>query len=149
MRKIDTPSVRAPRYLRATALTVIAVSVLPALFMALGWADYYSPDWDPKGDSGAVQGLAFFSGIAAFAITFAAGAFPATAAFLWKQGRYEKPQFYKVLRIWLAIPSLVAALAISALSGSLLMFIPIGLLFFCVVALLAFPFAPLWFWLSQ
>jgi hypothetical protein len=139
----------APRYLRATLLTVAVVSILPVVLLAAGLHAYHSPDWDPQGDSGAVQGLALFGFIAAAAIAFTASVFPAAGAVIWKQGRFRTSDFYKILSAWLAALALVGGLAISLLSGSLLMAFPLILLIFFLVALFSFPFAKLWMWLAS
>ena len=147
MRQSDQPRLML-RYVRATALTVVAVAILPAAFLGLGYEAMHSPDWDPNGDSGAVQGFLLFFVFAVIAVLYAGAAFPSAAALLNNQGRFSKPEFLRLLRIWLAVLSLFLALAVGAAS-SLVMLVPIGLLLYCVVTLLALPFAHLWFRLAK
>lgn len=136
------------RYARATALTVVAVAAIPGSFLWFSYEAMSSPDWDPNGDSGAIQGFLAFSIAAAIAILYAGAAFPSAALLLTWQGRFAKPEFLRVLRVWLAALSIVVALAIGAIS-SLVMFVPVSLLLYCIVMVLAFPFAHLWYWLAK
>jgi hypothetical protein len=148
MRQTNPPSQRS-KYARATVLTVAATALVPSLFMYLAYDAYRSPNWDPSGDSGAVQG--FFIIFIAFtiAIAFTAAAFPAAAAVLQRQGRFTKSHFFRLLRVWLAILSVIVALVGAWDSGSLFMAIPFGIMLFCFVAILAFPFAHLWLRLAK
>lgn len=135
---------KPPHYLRATLITALAIAALPTLFILVTYREYTSPAWDPNGDSGAVQGLVFFFVAAAISIVFSSVAFPSAATSLHRQGRFSKPQFFKLLRVWLAILCVVVGLGVAGASGSLFMAIPVSLFLFCIVALLAFPFAHLW-----
>lgn len=142
------PSPSLLGYIRATVCTVVAVAIIPLVFVGLGYESMHSPDWDPNGDSGAVQGFVFISLACALAVFFACTAFPLAAARLKKQGRFVKSEFLKLLRIWLAIVSALLGLSLGAM-GSLIMFIPISLLCYCIVSLLALPFAHLWYKLAN
>jgi hypothetical protein len=151
MRQVNVAIIASqpPRYLRATLVTVVPVAVVPALFVIAAYREYTSSGWDPNGDSGAVQGFAFCFVPAAIAIVFSAVSFPIAAASLQRQGRFSKPQFFKLLRVWLAGLSVLVGLTVAGASGSLFMAIPVSLFVFCIVALLAFPFAHLWLNLAR
>jgi hypothetical protein len=149
MLQANSPNQLSLKYFRATALTVIATTLIPLLLMYSAYEDYLSPDWDPNGDSGVVQGFFIFFIAAATAVLFSAIAFPAAASVLQRQGRFSQAHFFRLLRVWLAILSFIVALIGAWFSGSLLIVIPLSVLLFCIVTLLTFPFAHLWLWLAK
>jgi hypothetical protein len=58
---------RLGAYLRASALTAVAVAAVPTLLFALGWWDWNFPEWHSQGDSGVAQGYAILAAMVALA----------------------------------------------------------------------------------
>jgi hypothetical protein len=148
MSKIN-PQSQCAKYARATFFTMAAMTLVLSLFVYLAYDAYHSPTWDPIGDSGAVQGFFIIFIAIAITIAFTAAAFPAAAAVLQRQGRFTQSHFFGLLRVWLAIISIVVALVGAWDSGSLFMAIPFGIMLYCFVAILAFPLAHLWLRLAK
>lgn len=149
MRQASFPPTPSPRYIKATLITAFAVALLPALFLWSAYADYMSPDWDPSGDSGAVQGFIFIGIASALAVSFASVAFPMTARFLHVRGELTASRFVKVLAVWLAVLSGLTGLAAAGALGSFSGFFSVGLMVFAIAGVLALPSAVLWFKLAQ
>lgn len=144
----STPS-SAPRYFRATLVTALTVALLPAGLLWLSYSAYMSPNWEPLGDSGAVQGFAFLGVASAVTIGFVVIAFPMAARFLHTRGEFTTVRFIKVLAVWLASLSALFGFSLGGVLGSLTACFTIGLMLFFIVGLLALPFSPLWFKLAQ
>lgn len=138
-----------PRYLKATAWTAVAVALIPAVLLTLAYIDFQSPQWDPKSDSGAVQGFMIIFLAAAVAVMYVVVAFPAAARILYKRGRLGPGAFSKLLAVWLAATSMVVGGAVSLLLGDLGGWIPLALIMFVMAAVLTMPFMYLWLRLSQ
>ena len=132
------------RYLRATSITVLAVAVVPLLFLAIALFDFSSPDWDSSGDSGVAQGLLVSCVAAALATSFAAVAFPTAAYYLHSRGRYSGTNLFWFLAVLLAVFSFVTALVVSQFLGSLHGFVRLWPILFVVAGALTLPFVWLW-----
>jgi hypothetical protein len=139
----------SPRYLRATLLTVAAVAVLPTSFLVLAYIDYRSPNWDPEGDSGAVQGYMLIFLVTILATSFTAVSFPAAANRLHRRQSLRPAQFFKVLSVWLGIASVLFAVVVSLLIGGLSFILSLSVLLFVLASVLVLPFSPLWLWLAK
>lgn len=138
-----------PRYLRATLATVLAVAVLPVTFLVFAYLDYQSPNWDPDGDSGAVQGFMVIFLATLLVISYVATAFPAAARRLHRLQKLRAGPFVRVLAVWLIFASAILATAVSLLVGGLLLVVPLTFILFCLGAVLCLPFGPFWLWLAK
>ena len=139
----------APKYVRATVFTSLAVATLPTAFLVLAYMDYLSPNWDPVGDSGAVQGFMVIFLAAAMAVGYAATAFPAAARRLFRVQKLRVGTLLGLLAAWLIVASLVFATAASLLVGGLSLLVPLAVIFFVAASVLCLPFTPLWLWLAK
>lgn len=137
------------RYVKATALTVAAVAAIPVAFLVLAYLDYQSPNWDPEGDSGAVQGYMVMALATAMAVGYVAVAFPAVARRLQKTQELRARKFIAALAVWLLAASLIAATGASLLVGGMSLVAPLGALLFVMGSVLCLPFAPLWIRLAK
>lgn len=137
------------KYLKATLLTALAVSLLPLTFLWVAYNDYQSPQWDTSGDSGVAQGIIFIGAAAALALVFASLAFPAAAKLLHRRSQFSRPRFVRVLSVWLATLSFLLAFAIAGILGSLSGAFAMGVVIFGISGFMVLPFTLLWFRLSQ
>jgi hypothetical protein len=139
----------APRYTRATAGTMLAVATLPTAFLVLAYMDYRSSNWDPQGDSGAVQGFMVIFLAAVMSIGYVAVAFPAAARRLHRLEKLRVASLVGLLAAWLIVASLVFATAASLLVGGLTLIFPLAVILYVAASMLSLPFAPLWLWLAK
>lgn len=137
------------RYVKATLLTALAAAMLPVGFLLLAYLDYRSPQWDPEGDSGAVQGFMIIALATSLSIAYVLVAFPVAARSLHKASQLRPGSFSKLLALWLGALSLVVAAAVSLQLGGLSLWLPLALILFVAAALLTMPFTPLWLWLAR
>jgi hypothetical protein len=138
-----------PRYVKATLLTALAAALLPVGFLVLAYFEYKSPQWDPEGDSGAVQGFMVIALATTLSILYVLVAFPVAANTLRKASKLRGTSFGKLLAMWLGGISLVVAAAVSLQLGGLSLWLPLALVLFLISALLTMPFMPLWLWLAR
>lgn len=138
-----------PHYLRATLATVVGVAIVPITFLAFAYLDYQSPNWDPDGDSGAVQGFMIIFLAALLAISYAATAFPVAARRLHRLKKLRAVPFIRQLAAWLLLASALLAMAGSLLVGSLALMLPLTVILFFLVAALCLPFGLFWLWLAK
>ena len=138
-------ALRAPRYLRATAISTLAASIIPAALIVYA---AYDIQHGPPVEASEAQGLAIILAHLLAAIAFVALAFPFSGWLLCRKQALTRQRFYKTLFLLLAVAALSPA--------ALLAFIGFGLgafflapASFAVMALFALPFRPLWFRLAQ
>ncbi|WPB55379.1 hypothetical protein [Xylophilus sp. GOD-11R] len=138
------------RYLKATILTSLAICLMPLSLSASIYHEINSPNWDPNGDSGAIQGFAACFIAAVFGVLYAAIAFPVLASRLHRRHELRACAFISTLADWLFIASFIAATGICFYAGDgWILCVPIALGLFAIAAAVCLPFAPLWMWLAK
>ena len=144
MHRKDVPMNVTLRYWKATFITTMAASIVPACISSLF---FFNAQNHPV-EASEAQGMLFFGSLFVAALCFTAFAFPLTAFFLQRKGQLVKRHYYKSLFILLALTciGLTAIISFTAKDISFLVFAPA---YFAIIALLSLPFRPLWFKLAQ
>lgn len=129
-----------PRYLRATAVSALAASAIPAAFMLYA---IYDIQHGPPVDASEAQGLAMILAHLLAAIAFVAIAFPLVGCHLYKRQRLTRQRFYKALFMLLAVASLIPAALLAAMGFGVSAFV-LAPASFAILATLTLPLRPLW-----
>lgn len=130
----------APRYLRATAISTLAASAIPAAFMLYA---IYDVQHGPPVDASEAQGLAMILAYLLAAIAFVAIAFPLVGWHLYKRQGLTRQRFYKALFVMLAVASLIPAALLAAMGFGASAFV-LAPASFTILATLTLPLRPLW-----
>ncbi|MCZ2498112.1 hypothetical protein GN316_15205 [Xylophilus sp. Kf1] len=133
-----------PRYIRATFFTLISISLLPLSFLAFAYHEYKSPNWDPNGDSGAIQGFVYILVATLIFVCYATVAFPAVACRLHRRQNLRARPFLAALAGWLFGISVIFAVAFSIYAESFFPFVPLTLILFSLGAVICLPFGFMW-----
>ncbi|WP_404355662.1 hypothetical protein [Methylotuvimicrobium sp. KM1] len=145
MPRDKTSALPAPRYLRATAISTLAASVIPAALMIYA---AYDIQHGPPVEASEAQGSAIILAHLLAAILFVAIAFPFAGWLLCKRQALTRQRFYRTSFLLLTAAALLPAALLASIGFGLsaFLFAPAS---FAVVAFLALPFRPLWFKLAQ
>jgi hypothetical protein len=133
-----------------SAITSLAVAILPALFLCLLIADMNSPTWDPNGDNGVFSGAVILAFGALVMIAYAALGFPLVGFWLQRLGRYRRATFVIANFAGLVLVSLgITALVSLPIFGGGAVYFRLFVMMLAMVVLLCLPFSLLWMRLAR
>jgi hypothetical protein len=141
----EQPMTTRPRYVRATAISVVAAAAIPIAIVALAAVEVWR---GPPVEGSEAQGAFIFLAHATVAVLFVALAYPVAAWSLHRKAALTRKRFYRVLFLsTIAVAFLPAALLAAIGFGfNAFVLVPAS---FAAIALLSLPFRSLWFRLAQ
>jgi hypothetical protein len=142
--------VQPQRYIFPSAVTCLAVAILPVAFFVLLAAEMRSPSWNTDGDNGVAGGSLILAFEAAILVVYSALAFPLIAFWLQRRGIYSRVRFVSAVAGGLMLLSLgVAAFVTFSVFGNTSVYIRQLQLMLVQSALLCLPFTLLWLRLAK